>query len=123
MYWTLLAGLTHPQGLALVANAIVHGVVPVAVPLYWFVFGRTGRSLWPDALRWLGYPLVYCTYALARGRAERHYAYPFLGVDTLGWARVAANIAGLTTVFLLLGLIVIALDRAAPRVSVGRGRR
>lgn len=123
VYWTLLAGLSHPRGLALLANAIVHGVVPVAVPVYWFVLARRGRSVWADAVRLSGYPLVYCVYALARGRAERHYAYPFLAVDKLGWTRVAINIAGLALVFVVLGIIVVALDRAAPGPTGGRGRR
>lgn len=39
------------------------------------------------------------------------YPYPFLDVDQLGWPKVMANSAGVLALFVVAGLVLVALDR------------
>ncbi|UTP37651.1 Pr6Pr family membrane protein [Phenylobacterium sp. LH3H17] len=58
-------------------------------------------------------PLAYGAYSVWRGPHADFYPYPFLDVSKLGLERVAMNMAGMTGVFFVLGLVFIAIDRSA----------
>ena len=66
----------------------------------------------PSALRaWALYPLAYLLYAVGRGLSGDFYAYPFIDLGQLGFAR-----AGLNAVVVALGFCAI----AASLIALGR---
>lgn len=118
IYMTLLRGMVELSGGALLADAILHMVTPVAAALWWIAFAPKGRLDWRAPLAWSAYPLVYFVYALIRGMADGNYAYPFIDVGTLGFARVAINAVVIAVGFVLAGIGLVALDRRLGARSV-----
>ena len=53
----------------------------------------------------------YFVYALARGLNDGHYAYPFMDLAHLGWARTIGNALLMAVSFLVGGFILVGLDR------------
>ena len=88
----------------------LHGLMPVAVVLWWLVFS-------PKAVRrrdlavWLVWPVVYGTYALLRGQISGDWPCPALDVAGLGLLRVARNAAALLLGVWLVGCLVLGLAR------------
>jgi hypothetical protein len=116
VWLVLLAPHYDPQGLAWWSNALLHYVVPVLYAVAWLA-GAHGSLAWSDSLRWLVVPAAYLVWTLARGAWASEYPYGFVDVDELGMAAVLRNAAGLTAVFLLLGLVVVAIDRGLGRAG------
>jgi len=112
IYATVLAGQWHPQGPQLVADRTVHYVVPFLYLFWWVALLPHGSLRWRDALHWLLFPLVFLVWTLLRGAVVHEYPYPFLDVDTLGYARVLIDSLGVGVVFVVLGLGLVTLDRA-----------
>ena len=122
-YELLLRGLLTLHGLPLVADILLHDVATASFVLYWLFFTPKGSLRWTMPLAWLVYPLGYFAYALLRGEATGRYPYPFINVATLGWPRTLVNAAMLTAGFLILGLLLVGVDRAlAARATEKHGR-
>jgi len=110
-YNILLRHLWHPEGWQWLADELMHDVMPLLFLAWWFYCVPKGTlRLWHIAL-WVIYPLVYFAYALLRGHLLAAYPYPFIDVDTLGYPQVFANAGGLLAGFLVIALVLIALDR------------
>lgn len=118
IYNTLLAGMRHLEGVPRLVDMLLHGVVPVAYPLWWLKYGRRGRLGWSHAVQAMGLPLAYCGVAMGRGLLTGKYAYFFIDVDKYGLARVLVNISGLVMLFIGLMAALIALDRWLARDAV-----
>lgn len=116
VYHLLLARLWSPEGLAWWANQGLHTGVPVAICLWWGLFAEKGIR-WRDLPVWLVWPALYCGYALVRGYVTGVWPYPFLDGDSLGVARLAANILGLLLGFAALGAGVVMVARQVARPS------
>lgn len=117
IYHVLLRQLWNPQGWQLVADTMEHVVAPALYVLDWLLFVPKGTLEFRSAFVWLGFPLLYAGYSLAHGAVTGFYPYPFLDVTTLGYEQVLINMALLVAVFAVLGLLVIALDRALARFN------
>lgn len=111
VYGLLLQGLHHFTGGGLVADILLHKVVPVLVPLYWLAQVRKGRVQPADPLRWAIYPFLYLFYALAHGLAGDKYAYPFIDPTKHGWPAVWINVAAIAIGFMIAGYGLYRLDR------------
>ncbi len=110
-YNILLRHLWHPEGWQWLADELMHDVMPLLFLAWWWLCVPKGTlRLWHIAL-WVIYPLVYFAYALLRGHLLATYPYPFIDVDTLGYPQVFVNAGGLLAGFVLIALVVIALDR------------
>jgi len=114
-YAILLRGLIPLSGGAKLADFLLHTATPILVPLFWLLFVPRGRLRWRDPSLWAILPLLYLPYALVRGMAEGHYAYPFIDLARIGWTAVALNAMGLAIAFLSVGLAMVALDRRLVR--------
>lgn len=112
VYFALLHGLGHRQGLALYLEYVLHYVTPPLFVLDWLLFVPRGETGWKVGLASLGFPAAYLVWTLARGAATGWYPYPFVDVPELGYPRVLLNIAGLVLGFLALELLLVTLDRA-----------
>lgn len=117
-YHFLLRNIWSPQGAQLLADYLLHYVVPAGALLHWLVYRRTERLGAQVPLVWCLYPTLYLAYALARGELLGSYPYPFIDVATLGYQRVMLNAAGLLAAFVGLGFAVLGLARLVARSRV-----
>jgi hypothetical protein len=111
VYNIILRKLWQPTGLQQLADELLHVAVPILFIIYWIFFVEKGKLKWKDCLAWLLYPLVYLIYAMLRGNLEGFYPYPFLDINKLSYQRVILNCLGLTIVFIVLGLLLITVDK------------
>ena len=121
IYHTLLAGTWNPQGTQAIVDQVLHTVMPIAFVLDWLLFTPRGRLRWIDPVRWLTYPLLYGVWTVIHGQMVGWYPYWFIDIGELGWARALANFTGLLVFFLVLGAMVVALDRGLSRSGRGDG--
>lgn len=117
IYHWLLAGLWQPQGWQWVADNLLHTVMPALFVIDWLVFVPKGTLSLRHIPRWLLYPLVYVAFVLVQGALNGFYPYPFIDAAKLGLPMALLNAAGVAAIFALLGLIVVAIDRALARNS------
>lgn len=115
IYLLVLRKIWDPEGLQLWADVALHYVTPVLFLLYWFIFVPKKQLKWWDSLVWLVPPFLYVVYSLVRGSFTGYYPYPFLDVGEIGGARVLYNSAGISLLFWLVGILVIAIDRRSQR--------
>jgi hypothetical protein len=111
VYHFLLRGARHLQGPGLAASSILHYVSPLMFALDWLLFVPKGRVAWRKAFVCLVYPAVYLVWTLGHGALGGWYPYSFLDAVRLGYPAVLLNVAGISAAFLLLELLLIALDR------------
>jgi hypothetical protein len=115
VYHLLLRKLWSPQGAQLLADTLLHYVVPSGALLHWLLYRPTERlAVWAP-LGWCLYPGAYFVYALARGELLAAYPYPFIDISALGYQRVLVNAFGLVAVFAALGFAVLGIGRPAAR--------
>jgi hypothetical protein len=110
-YNVLLRHLWHPEGWQWLADELLHDVMPLLFLAWWWLCVPKGTLGLRHIALWVIYPLVYFAYALLRGHLLATYPYPFIDVDTLGYPQVFVNAGGLLAGFVLIALLVIALDR------------
>jgi hypothetical protein len=122
IYMTLLRGLMHLNGPALIADTLFHKVSPVLMALWWLLFAPRAKLRWSAPILWAIYPLGYLIYVLARGRMDGRYPYPFIDVGKLGWLQTALNVGGIALGFILAGFALVWIDRWRPLGS-SRGSR
>ena len=115
VYMTLLRGMLELSGGALLADTLLHKVVPILVPAYWLLWGPKGGLGRRDPVIWCVYPLGYLIYALVRGSIEGRYSYPFIDLAALGEARVALNAVLIAAAFLAAGFAFVWLDGTLAR--------
>lgn len=108
----ILSATWKPEGLAAVGNAVVHYVMPAAVVLDWLLFTPKGRLRWIDPVKWLAFPLVYGVWTVIHGAMIGWYPYFFIDIGKLGWTQALINYAELLVFFLIVGLMLVSLDRA-----------
>jgi hypothetical protein len=122
IYMTLLRGLMHLNGAALIADTLFHKVSPVLMALWWLLFAPRAKLRWSAPILWAIYPLGYLIYVLARGRMDGRYPYPFIDVGKLGWLQTALNVGGIALGFILAGFALVWIDSWRPLGS-SRGSR
>ncbi len=114
VYVTVLRGLFELTAAERVADTGLHYVTPVLVILGWLLFGPRPRI----NLRTIGltllFPVLWLGYTLARGELTGEYPYPFVDVDTEGYARVAVNCLLVTALFLAVSWGYRVLDTRLP---------
>ena len=114
VYATLLAGLQHLTGPALLADVLLHKVSPVAMALWWLLFAPRARLKRNAPLWWAAYPLAYFAYAIARGHYDGRYPYPFMDVGKIGWLQTALNAGGIALAFIIAGFLLVWIDSWRP---------
>lgn len=98
----LLKGSYELDGLDLLADNLLHVVVPILAGVGWVAFGPRERVRGSDVLPALLLPILWLVYTLARGEVVDWYPYPFLNADELGYASVAATCLGIAVLFVVL---------------------
>lgn len=115
VYHLVLRATWDPQGLQKVVDYTLHYGMPLAFILDWLLFVPKGRTPWSAAIAWLGFPAAYGVWTLVHGALSGFYPYPFLDVTALGYGAVVRNMAGMTLGFLVLAVLLVALDRMLGR--------
>jgi hypothetical protein len=119
IYHTLLDATWNPQGLLFYVNQVLHTVTPIAFVLDWLLFVPKGRLRWIDPVKWLAYPLLYGLWTVIHGQLIGWYPYWFIDIGELGWEQAGVNFAALLVFFLVLGLVVAAIDRGLSALGKG----
>lgn len=115
IYNLLLRQLWHPQGWQLLADVLMHDVMPLLFLLHWWLVIPKASLHWRQVGAWQVYPAAYFLYALARGALNGWYPYPFLDVPTLGYGQVLINAVVILLAFVAVGLALVALARQQTR--------
>jgi hypothetical protein len=116
VYNTLLAS-GGKEGWDLVSNFIIHIANPIVVPLVWLVAGPRGIIRQKTIYAALILPIGWAVYALIRGQFVGAYPYPFLDVATNGWASVITFIVVIAIIAIILGYVLLGIDRVLRRVQ------
>ncbi|MFJ8476698.1 Pr6Pr family membrane protein [Kitasatospora sp. NPDC094011] len=117
-----LPGLVSgPDRLANWSSFFLHYVTPVMVLIDWLALKPRNAAAWKDIPLWLTFPLGYAAIVLARNAlfADFPTPYPYFFFDPTerGYGYVWGQIAQLTVEFVLLGLLVVGLDRLGTKVA------
>lgn len=110
-YSLLLRDAWQPHGLQWLVSEVLHDVLPLVYLGYWWRCVPKGQLRLPQVLAWCVYPVVYFAYSMLRGHSIGVYQYPFINVDTLGMAQVLLNALAVLLGFVLVALLLVALDR------------
>ncbi len=121
VHWFLLRPLLDLDGADLLADKLLHIVVPLLCLVGWVVFGPRGLITTRDIWAFLVVPVGWLVYTLVRGAFVDWYPYPFVDVDQHGLGIVLLNCIGISALMLLLAFGARWLDRRLPLRAVGRG--
>jgi hypothetical protein len=111
VHWFLLRPLLHLDGADLVADRLLHVVVPVLAFVGWLLVGPRPRMDWPACLRAAVWPIGWLAVMLVSGALTGWYPYPFLDHREHGWDHVAIVCAGIFVLFLALFAALREYDR------------
>lgn len=111
-FWFLLGG---PRTLETILDWLpemtAHTLSPILGAVYWFRVVPRGELTRRDTFLWLIYPIAYLVYWLIRGPLVGYYPYFFVDVDSIGYSGVAMWSLALIVVFLILGSLMLLVDR------------
>ena len=86
IYSLLLRHLWTPAGAQLIADRLLHDVLPPLYLLYWIAFVPKGALRWIDPVYWLCFPApIFSTFFCGACLSES-YPYSFLDVAALGYS-------------------------------------
>ena len=110
-YFMLLRHVWNPHGLQLLADVLMHYIVPALVLIHSGIALRHTALRWTAPLWWSLYPVIYFVYVLLRGALMGRYPYHFIDVSQLGYALTLRNAAMLWLAFLMLSYVLMLLWR------------
>ncbi len=99
------------EGWSIIANELLHVIVPLMFLFYWVYFVPKHQLKWSNIWLWLLYPLLYTIFALVRGSFADFYPYPFLNIAKFGLEKVLINCVMITLLFALLAIIFVAIGK------------
>lgn len=118
VYAVVLAGLWQPQGAQWWADVLLHTAVPLLYLAWWALANPHGGLRLRHVRAWLVFPLAYLAVALARQRwLEPWSPYPFIDLARHGLAGTLRNAAAVAGVFVVLLLLLLAIDRGLGRIQ------
>jgi hypothetical protein len=120
VYETILAPLVHLEGWALVATIGFHYISPWATLIGWLVFGPRPRIGWGVMAAAFIWPLLWLVYTFVHGAVTGWYPYPFLDVNTIGFAASVRNSAVVLAIGIVIAAVLTLLDRRLPALVTDR---
>jgi hypothetical protein len=121
VYETILAPLVHLEGWAFVATIGFHYISPWATLIGWLLFGPRPRATWATTAWAFVWPLLWLIYTFVHGAVTGWYPYPFLDVNTIGFADSVRNSAVVLAIGVVIAIVLTLLDHHMP--SLVRDRR
>ena len=100
VFHVAIAHLFEFESWSLVADRILHAIVPILAVVGWLMYGP--RGLAPRRVMWLAlvFPVAWCIFTLIRGELVGWYPYHFIDVGQLGYAKVAVNCLWVAVLYL-----------------------
>jgi hypothetical protein len=118
VYLAILRPLWQPQGAQWWADVVLHYAVPACYLGWWLFATPHGALRWRQLPRWLLFPLAYLAWIMFRQRVIETWApYPFLDLVAHRQGEILGNIGAVMLVFLLLGALLLSLDRWLGRLA------
>ena len=111
IYNIVLKSIWNPQGWQLVADRILHDVVPVTYVICWYFMVPAKSLQWNSFLWWLIFPLCYLIYSLVRGMFTGWFPYPFLDVTKEGWNKVLLNSFAIAVSFCVVSILFTGVNK------------
>jgi hypothetical protein len=102
VYHVALSSVLDLDGVAQLANQLVHTVVPILAVVGWLIFGPRGLTSGRVAKWSVLFPLLWLTFTLIRGSLIHWYPYPFIDVSKIGYGKALLNCIWVS--ILLIGL-------------------
>jgi hypothetical protein len=122
VFHAVLKRLLDLESWALVADNLLHTIVPILAVIGWLVFGprrlTSRRILWLSAV----FPIAWCIFTLIRGAIVGWYPYPFIDVNVLGYGKVFVNCVWIAVLYLGVAAALTTFDGWLDRVG-GRPER
>jgi hypothetical protein len=100
VYHAVLSGLLDLETWELVADHVLHTVVPIAAVVGWLVWGPRGRTSGRIVKLSLVFPLCWLVFTMIRGAIVDFYPYPFVDVNNLGYLKVLINCLWVAVLYL-----------------------
>ncbi len=116
VHFFLLRPLLNLSGPDLLADRLLHVVVPLFALVGWLAFGPRDRVSRGDLGPFLVIPVFWLVYTLVRGAFVDWYPYPFIDAGELGYALVAVNAVVVSALMLGLAALASWLDPHLPGV-------
>ena len=108
--WTRLSSHSVSTAFGL-SSVLAHVIMPWAMLGAWLVAAPHGGLRWQAAPRVMLWPLAYLAQMFARGLSGGGYPYPEVDVGRHGWSPVLLFCGAVVLLFLLLGMLLVAVDR------------
>jgi len=110
-YQVLLRHIWNPQGWSMVADELLHSVIPLYAFLLWLF--RTPKEDLKVSMLWSWglYPLIYFILILLSGAFSGFYPYYFIDVAKLGYKQVVLHSLILLFAFFVLSAIFILVPK------------
>ncbi len=116
VYHVALRAYLELDSWGLVADHLLHTVVPILAIVGWLLYGPRRLTSSAVASATVLYPVAWVTFTMIRGAAIHWYPYPFIDVDRLGYLKVAANCVWVALLVFGIAAGATAVDR---RLAVG----
>ena len=117
VFHAVLKKLLDLESWALVADNLLHTIVPILAVIGWLVYGprrlASRRILWLTAV----FPVAWCIFTLIRGGLVGWYPYPFIDVEALGLGDVLVNCAWVAVLYLGVAAALTTFDGWLARVG------
>ncbi len=114
VHFFFLRPLLDLDGADLLADRLLHMIVPLVAVVGWLLAGPRDRITRADLGPFLVLPLIWIGYTLVRGAIVDWYPYPFIDVDEHGYAVVALNCLGVAAFMLAVFGLAAVIDRRLP---------
>ncbi|AII53507.1 hypothetical protein N008_16180 [Hymenobacter sp. APR13] len=118
VYQAVLRGLVSLAGWGILADNILHGLVPLYMLGFWLLRIAGQPVRWRTLPYWLLYPAAYLAYTLLRGPSASFYPYPFVDVAALGYGPVLRNCLLVLVVMLAISVLLAAFSNWRHRRSL-----
>jgi len=116
VYHSVLRGLFDLESWALVADNVIHTVVPAMAVVGWLVWGPRGLTS-PRIMKLsVVFPVCWLIFTLIRGPIVDFFPYPFIDVNRLGYVRVIVNCVWVAVLYLGVAAAASAMDGWLARV-------
>ncbi|MCC2679189.1 MAG: hypothetical protein K0R29_1765 [Pseudobdellovibrio sp.] len=114
IFYGLLFKDSKAQGIEALASHLLHAFTPLAYVYFWYFNFRDSSLKYTDSLRWLSVPFLYFVYLMIRGQIVGKYPYFFVDVERFGIATIALFAVAILSFFVLVGCLLIYIDRRQP---------
>jgi hypothetical protein len=100
VYHAVLRGLFDLETWGLVADNVLHTIVPIGAVIGWLAWGPRGKTSSRIVKLSVIFPVSWLAFTLIRGAIVDFYPYPFVDVDRLGYVKVLINCVWVAVLYL-----------------------